>query len=242
MASAAPEFVVRRGLDRGLVGTTLASALLHAAAVAVLILLPGRFLSAPPKLESYTVDLVAPDVIGGTNLIPGGGKSKPRRSKRNRHRWRNRRRPNRPRRRLPSLLPNLCRRHRLPPCQSRQPSPRRRWSPPSRRSLRNRPSRRSRYRKRRSRSNRPKPVEAKAPEPKPVVAPKPPAAEVKPPAPAPKPPEPAKPVAKAVEPPKPPVAAKPPVAVNPSAPETQKKAAEPSKAETTAERAAQKTR
>jgi TonB family protein len=73
---AAPEILVRRGLDRGLMGSTLASAAIHAAVLALLVTMPGRFLSPPSKMESYTVDLVAPDVLGGTNLIPGGGQAK----------------------------------------------------------------------------------------------------------------------------------------------------------------------
>ncbi|MFN8640753.1 MAG: cell envelope integrity protein TolA [Candidatus Binatia bacterium] len=77
MPSAAPDLVAPRGLERGLVGTIAVSALLHAAALAFLIAVPGRFLSAPPRIQSYTVDLVAPDVIGGTNLVPGGGPRKP---------------------------------------------------------------------------------------------------------------------------------------------------------------------
>lgn len=76
MHSAAPE-LAPRGVERGLIATILISALLHAAAIGLLIAVPGRFLSAPPRLQSYTVDLVAPDVIGGTNLVPGGGARKP---------------------------------------------------------------------------------------------------------------------------------------------------------------------
>lgn len=73
---AAPDILVRRGLDRGLMGSTLASAAIHVAVVALLVTMPGRSLSPPAKLESYTVDLVAPDVLGGTNLVPGGGQAK----------------------------------------------------------------------------------------------------------------------------------------------------------------------
>src|SRR5689334_15473270 len=71
-----PEILVRRGVEPALVGTILISALIHASVVALLITVPGRFLSTPQKPQSYTVDLVAPDVLGGTNLIPGGGKAK----------------------------------------------------------------------------------------------------------------------------------------------------------------------
>ncbi|MGH7787002.1 MAG: energy transducer TonB [Candidatus Binatia bacterium] len=77
MTSAAPEILVRRGLDRGLIWTILGSGLLHALAVLVLVALPRQMLRPVPKLESYTVDLVAPGSIGGTNLIPGSGGRKP---------------------------------------------------------------------------------------------------------------------------------------------------------------------
>jgi TonB family protein len=73
MTSAAPEILVRRGFDRGLFWTIVCSAILHAAAVLTLIALPGHFLPAPQRMESYTVDLVAPGTIGGTNLIAGSG-------------------------------------------------------------------------------------------------------------------------------------------------------------------------
>jgi len=73
MATGAPDILVRRGIDRGLIGTTLMSALLHAAVVGLLIALPAQFLRAPDRMDSYTVDLVAPNVLGGTQLVPGGG-------------------------------------------------------------------------------------------------------------------------------------------------------------------------
>jgi protein TonB len=76
MSAAAPPILVRRGLDPGLAMTVLASAALHALALIALVLAPAHFLRPVPKLESYTVDLVAPDVLGGTNLIPGGGRAK----------------------------------------------------------------------------------------------------------------------------------------------------------------------
>ena len=69
--------------------------------MALLLTLPGRFLSAPPKLESYTVDLVAPDVVGGTNLVPGGGKAKAPSAEPRRRRLPSRRR----RRRAPAAKP-----------------------------------------------------------------------------------------------------------------------------------------
>ena len=74
--TAAPDILVRRGIDRGLVGSTVASAVVHAALVLLLLTMPGRLLVPSAKMESYTVDLVSPDEIGGTNLVPGGGKAK----------------------------------------------------------------------------------------------------------------------------------------------------------------------
>jgi TolA protein len=46
------------------------SALVHAAGIAALALLPTQ-LPGPRPIESYTVDLVAPSAVGGTNLVPG---------------------------------------------------------------------------------------------------------------------------------------------------------------------------
>lgn len=78
MASSPPEILVRGGGDRGLAWATLFSAVVHLAALAVAILAPQSFLRAARPLESYTVDLVSPNVVGGTNLIPGsGGKPRP---------------------------------------------------------------------------------------------------------------------------------------------------------------------
>ena len=76
MTAAAPDILVHRGIDRSLIGMILASAVLHGGVVALFLAMPDRFLSGPPKMESYTVDLVAPDVVGGTNLLAGGGKAK----------------------------------------------------------------------------------------------------------------------------------------------------------------------
>jgi len=50
----------------------LASGGLHLVAVVLLLLIPHTYLHHPPPLMSYTVDLVAPDRVGGTNMIPGG--------------------------------------------------------------------------------------------------------------------------------------------------------------------------
>lgn len=52
------------------------SAGLHIAVVALAIILPYSLRDTSPKLVSYTVDLVAPDRVGGTN-IPGGAKPPP---------------------------------------------------------------------------------------------------------------------------------------------------------------------
>lgn len=49
-----------------------ASGGLHLFGVALLLLIPHSFLHHPPALQSYTVDLVAPDQVGGSNLIEGG--------------------------------------------------------------------------------------------------------------------------------------------------------------------------
>jgi TolA protein len=50
----------------------LASGGLHLVAIAVILFMPQRFAHRPPPLVSYTVDLVAPDRVGGTNIVPGG--------------------------------------------------------------------------------------------------------------------------------------------------------------------------
>lgn len=78
MAATAAEFLIgRRGIERGLVGTCLASALLHALALTLLLVVRPHMLTPPKRIESYTVDLVASDVIAGTNLVPGGDHAKP---------------------------------------------------------------------------------------------------------------------------------------------------------------------
>ena len=58
--------------DRGLWWMVLASGAAHVVAVVLLLLIPQSFAHHPPPLVSYTVDLVAPDKIGGTNVVPGG--------------------------------------------------------------------------------------------------------------------------------------------------------------------------
>lgn len=78
MAATHPEILVRGGGDNGLVWTTVVSALVHVGAIALVVMAPNSFLNVPRPLESYTVDLVAPNVLGGTNVVPGtGGASKP---------------------------------------------------------------------------------------------------------------------------------------------------------------------
>lgn len=54
----------------------LVSAGLHAAAVVIGVALPYTLRDTSPKLVSYTVDLVAPDRLGGTN-IPGARPKRP---------------------------------------------------------------------------------------------------------------------------------------------------------------------
>lgn len=58
--------------ERGLWWMVAASGGLHLVAIALLLLVPHTFLHHPPPMLSYTVDLVAPDKVGGTNVIPGG--------------------------------------------------------------------------------------------------------------------------------------------------------------------------
>lgn len=58
--------------DRGLWGMVIASGVLHLVAIALLLIIPHTFLHRPPALKSYTVDLIAPDHLGGTNMIAGG--------------------------------------------------------------------------------------------------------------------------------------------------------------------------
>lgn len=58
--------------DRGLWWMVLASGGLHLAVIGVLLLMPKQFLNHPPPLVSYSVDLVAPDRVGGSNVVQGG--------------------------------------------------------------------------------------------------------------------------------------------------------------------------
>jgi len=51
----------------------LVSLAIHLAIIAVVLLLPNALLrQPPPPLVSYSVDLIAPDKVGGTNVIEGG--------------------------------------------------------------------------------------------------------------------------------------------------------------------------
>ncbi len=58
--------------DRSLWWMVLASGAMHLVAIAVLVLMPQQFMHHPPPLVSYSVDLVAPDRVGGTNIVQGG--------------------------------------------------------------------------------------------------------------------------------------------------------------------------
>jgi colicin import membrane protein len=58
--------------DRSLWRMVAASGVLHVILITLLIVVPYTFLHRPPALKSYTVDLIAPDHVGGTNMIAGG--------------------------------------------------------------------------------------------------------------------------------------------------------------------------
>jgi len=58
--------------ERGLWWMVVVSGALHVLAITALVLIPHTFLHRPPRMTSYTVDLIAPDKIGGTNMIAGG--------------------------------------------------------------------------------------------------------------------------------------------------------------------------
>jgi TolA protein len=73
MSAAAQELSGRRGIEPGLLVTIALSALVHGGLIALLVAAPRAMLSGQPKLESYTVDLIAPEVVGGTNLVAGKG-------------------------------------------------------------------------------------------------------------------------------------------------------------------------
>jgi len=58
--------------ERGLWWMVLASGAVHLIGIAVILLTPHSFLHPPVPLQSYTVDLVAPERVGGNNLVAGG--------------------------------------------------------------------------------------------------------------------------------------------------------------------------
>lgn len=72
-ASTAADVLVRPGPNTGLALTIGISALLHVLTIAVLISLPRGSTLVTPPIASYTVDLVAPGTVGGTNLKQGPG-------------------------------------------------------------------------------------------------------------------------------------------------------------------------
>jgi len=61
----------QREFERGFAWTLLLSAAAHALIIGALLLAPGFVLRPQPQLKSYTVDLVDPSKLGGTNLIAG---------------------------------------------------------------------------------------------------------------------------------------------------------------------------
>jgi len=67
-----PVVVGEREWDGSLWWSVLASGALHLLVVAIVLLMPRSFAPPPPPLVSYSVDLVAPDRVGGTNIVAGG--------------------------------------------------------------------------------------------------------------------------------------------------------------------------
>jgi TonB family protein len=61
-----------REWDGGLFWMVAASGGLHLLFVALVVLAPISFAPRQPPMMSYTVDLIAPDKIGGTNMVEGG--------------------------------------------------------------------------------------------------------------------------------------------------------------------------
>lgn len=62
-----------RGWEPALWGMIALSAVLHVIAAVLILVAPKEWFSrAAPPLVSYTVDLVAPEQLGGTNLVEGG--------------------------------------------------------------------------------------------------------------------------------------------------------------------------
>lgn len=242
MAAATPDILVRRGIDRGLVGTIVASAAIHAAALALLMTMPGSFLSGPRKMESYTVDLVAPNVIGGTNLVPGGGVVKAADSKPGPPPLAEPKPPPaepdpaKPAAQTAVELPKEA--VKAPPAPPKAAEPAKPVEPPKPPEL-PRPVQAAP-----KPAEPPPPVVVKPPDAKPVAPPKPaPVAAAKPPEskPVDRPSAP-QPVVKAVQPakPAPPPAVKPVPAAKPPSVEAQGRAAEPPATETAAQQAARK--
>lgn len=72
MSDESPIQVSQPEWDGGLWKMVLASGGLHLLALALLLVVPYRFIHRPPAMVSYTVDLVAQDRVGGTNVLEGG--------------------------------------------------------------------------------------------------------------------------------------------------------------------------
>ena len=74
--STASDILVGPDADRGLYFTIFISGCIHLGVLGLLLFAHPKFLERP-KMESYTVDLVSPSTLGGTNLHPGGAAPKP---------------------------------------------------------------------------------------------------------------------------------------------------------------------
>ncbi len=72
MTDQPPVVVGEREWDGSLWWSVLVSGGLHLLVIAVVLLVPRRFTPPPPALVSYSVDLIAPDRVGGTNVVAGG--------------------------------------------------------------------------------------------------------------------------------------------------------------------------
>jgi len=72
MTQESPVPITQPEWDRTLSLMVLASAAVHGVLIALVILIPHTFLHRPPAIKSYTVDLIAPDHVGGSNIIAGG--------------------------------------------------------------------------------------------------------------------------------------------------------------------------
>jgi colicin import membrane protein len=68
----APIRIAEHEWERGLWWMVLASGALHALLIGLALLAPLSFMTRRPPLVSYTVDLIAPERLGGTNMVPGG--------------------------------------------------------------------------------------------------------------------------------------------------------------------------